>query len=309
MVPLGAGCNCEYFPITGCTCVCLFCPCVCRVHVHVHAQPTEHQDSSWTRDYYSSPAFDNRMAPWWVDREVIVWCELFQPQSWHTDYLNSSTCIVLPSLPWLLFSLLCDNPNKQFHSLSFHFSLHSNSSLGLIAGFASFLSLSPSSPPSSISGLINTSTTRCFHCAKGTSTHLHGRPVSLQQGNLFVQARYELHLNIYAGIGFQTWVSASHHSWHRFWFLFCFSWQSTVKKTAKNHFHPHLPFHAGASISLRVREFYPWGPCEKCMVTGKCSPPGDEAVQHLIWELYNHLPHLRQILTTSLFSIKMLLSP
>lgn len=146
--------------------MCLFCPCVCRVHIHVHAQPTEHQDSSWTRDYYSSPAFDNRMAPWWVDREVIVWCELFQPQSWHTDYLNSSTCIVLPSLPWLLFSLLCDNPNKQFHSLSFHFSLHSNSSLGLIAGFASFLSLSPSSPPSSISGLINTSTTRCFHCAK-----------------------------------------------------------------------------------------------------------------------------------------------
>lgn len=75
------------------------------------------------------------------------------------------------------------------------------------------------------------------------------------------------------------------------------------------HLQTHLLFHAGVSISLRVREFHPWGPSEKCVVTGKCSLPGGEAVQHLLWELCNHLPNLRQILNTSLFSIKMLLSP
>lgn len=44
-------------------------------------------------------------------------------------------------------------------------------------------------------------------------------------------------------------------------------------------------------------------------MTGKCSFPEDEAVQHPIWELRNHLSNLRQILNTSLFSIKMPLSP
>lgn len=175
------------FFITGCACVCLLCPCVWLVHVHVYAQPTEHQGLPWSWNYHSSPVFENRMAPQGVNREVMVWCEFFPSQNWYTDYLNSSVCIVSPLLPWLLFSLLCNNPNKQFYPLSSHFS---NSSLGLIAAFTSFLSLSPSSPPSSVSGLINTPTTRCFHCAKGTSTHLLRRPVSLQQGNLFVQARY-----------------------------------------------------------------------------------------------------------------------
>lgn len=75
LVPWGAGCNFEHFPITRCACVCLLCPCVCMVHMHVYAQPTEHQDWPWSRDYHSSPVSKKRMAPWWVDREVMVWCE------------------------------------------------------------------------------------------------------------------------------------------------------------------------------------------------------------------------------------------
>lgn len=99
-----------------------------------------------------------------------------------------------------------------------------------------------------------------------------------------------------------------------FWKLgFCscsaFSDNLLSKKTAENDLQSHLLFHAGVSISLRVGEFHPWGPSEKCVVTGKHCIPVDEAVQHLIWELCSHLPNLRQILNTCLFSIKILLSP
>lgn len=99
----------------------------------------------------------------------------------------------------------------MLHSLSSHFSWHSNSSLHLTAGFASFLSLPPSSPLSSISVLFNPPTTWCFHCAKETSRYLHGRLVLLQQGSLFVQEKV-LTTPTYAAIWFQAWISANYHS-------------------------------------------------------------------------------------------------
>lgn len=161
------------------------CACVhARACVYAFAgEPPGCQDSSCLeREIVTFLSSENRTALWWVDRAVLVWCEIFQSQNWYTD--SKSTWIYL----YLLFFPLCHGfyflffltTQTMFHSLSSHFSLHSNSSLDLIASFASFLYLSPSSPPSSISGLFNPPTTRCFHYAKGTSRYLHGRLVSLQ---------------------------------------------------------------------------------------------------------------------------------
>lgn len=120
--------------------------------------------------------FDELIEQSWSDMRF------FQSQNWYTDSKSTWTYLYLLFFPlchgfYFLFFL---TTQTMFHSLSSHFSLHSNSSLDLIASFASFLYLSPSSPPSSISGLFNPPTTRCFHYAKGTSRNLHGRLVPLQ---------------------------------------------------------------------------------------------------------------------------------
>lgn len=75
------------------------------------------------------------------------------------------------------------------HAQPSHFGLHRSSSLHLIVSFASFLSLSSFSPPSSTSGLFNPPAGRCFHCPKsllyicvGCSSHCRGGHPHLGKG-------------------------------------------------------------------------------------------------------------------------------
>lgn len=71
-----------------------------------------------------------------------------------------------------MISIFCSSwqPKQMLlHAHPSHFSFHRSSSLHLIVSFASFLSFSSFSPPSSISGLFNPPTGRCFHCPKSLS--------------------------------------------------------------------------------------------------------------------------------------------